>query len=354
MIEFASGDILHADVEALVNTVNCVGIMGRGIALQFRKAFPRNYDAYKALCDKGQVQLGKMFVYDLNRLENPRFIINFPTKLHWKGKSQLADIERGLRTLVEEIKKREIRSVAIPPLGCGLGGLNWADVRPMIEKAFAGLSEVKAVVYEPTGAPAPEEMVKSKKTPRLTVARAALLELMRRYLAAVMDPYVSLLEIHKLMYFMQEAGEPLQLKFRKGSYGPYAENLRHVLIQLEGHYISGYGDAADNPEKPIELKSPDSSQAEKLLNDNLVTRERFNRVSRLIEGFETPFGMELLATVYWVNRQESASNAREAIARTHSWSMRKKKFSNEHIQVAWRVLESQGWLDHRNKPVTNL
>jgi O-acetyl-ADP-ribose deacetylase (regulator of RNase III) len=344
MIEFASGDILHADVEALVNTVNCVGIMGRGIALQFRKAFPRNYDAYKALCDRDQVQLGKMFVYDLNRLENPRFIINFPTKRHWKGKSQLADIERGLRALVEEIRKREIRSVAIPPLGCGLGGLNWADVRPMIEEAFAGLSEVKAVVYEPTGAPAPEEMVKSKKTPGLTVARAALLELMRRYLAAVMDPYVSLLEIHKLMYFMQEAGEPLRLKFRKGSYGPYAENLRHVLIQLEGHYISGYGDAADNPEKPIELKSPDSSQAEKLLNDNLVTRERFNRVSRLIEGFETPFGMELLATVHWVNQQESASNAIEAIARTHSWSLRKKKFSNEHIQVAWRVLEGQGWL----------
>jgi len=348
MIEFANGDILHADVEALVNTVNCVGIMGRGIALQFRKAFPRNYDAYKALCDKDQMQLGKMFVYDLNRLENPRFIINFPTKRHWKGKSQLADIERGLRALVEEIRKREIRSVAIPPLGCGLGGLNWADVRPMIEEAFAGLPEVKTIVYEPTGAPAPEEMVKSKKTPGLTVARAALLELMRRYLAAVMDPYVSLLEIHKLMYFMQEAGEPLRLKFRKGSYGPYAENLRHVLIQLEGHYISGYGDAADNPEKPIELKSPDSSQAEKLLSDNLVTLERFNRVSRLIEGFETPFGMELLATVHWVNRQESASNTRDAIARTHSWSERKQKFSNEHIQVAWRVLEGQGWLVGRS------
>lgn len=343
MIEIGRGDIMHADVEALVNTVNCVGIMGRGIALQFRKAFPQNYAAYKAVCDKKQLQLGRMFVFDLNRLENPRFIINFPTKRHWKGKSRIADIESGLRSLVREIKARGIRSVAIPPLGCGLGGLNWADVRPLIERALTDLPNVRALIYEPAGAPPAEEMVKSKAVPKLTVARAALLGLMRRYLAAVMDPFVSLLEIHKLMYFMQEAGEPLRLKFRKGKYGPYAENLRHVLIQLEGHFISGYGDAADSPEKPIELK-PSAAGAESLLSNNPDTRERFDRVAQLIEGFETPFGMELLATVHWVARQESAHNAQEAIAKTYSWSTRKQMFTKEHVRFAWRVLGNQGWL----------
>lgn len=347
MIEFCRGDILNADAEALVNTVNCVGIMGRGIALQFRKAFPDNYNVYRAACEKKLVEPGKVLVFDLNRLENPRFIINFPTKRHWKGTSRLSDIESGLKALVSEIKRRGIRSIALPPLGCGLGGLQWSEVRPLIENAFQSLPDVRAFVYEPAGAPAPELMVKQKAKPRLTVGRAALVGLMRRYLSAVMDPFVSLLEIHKLMYFMQVAGEPLKLKFRKGAYGPYAENLRHVLIQLEGHYISGYGDAADKPEKQIELSPGAAAEAEKFLEEHTATQERFDRVAKLIEGFETPFGMELLATVHWVATADGAHDAEDAIAKTYAWSARKRLFPKEHIRVAWRALQDQGWMGER-------
>jgi O-acetyl-ADP-ribose deacetylase (regulator of RNase III) len=345
MIELRRGDILQADAEALVNTVNCVGIMGRGVALQFRKAFPRNYAIYKVACDNEEVRPGKMLVFDLNRLENPRFIINFPTKRHWRGKSNLGDIELGLTALVSEIKNRGIKSVAIPPLGCGLGGLNWLEVRPRIEKTFEQLPAVRTLLYEPSGSPAPEKMVKTEKAPKLTVGRAALLGLMRRYLSAVMDPSVSLLEIHKLMYFMQEAGEKLHLNFRKGTYGPYAENLRHVLIQLEGHFISGYGDAEDNPDKQIELKPTAAADAEIFLENHVETQRRFERVSALINGFETPFGMELLATVQWVARQEGAHTLEEAVEKTHSWNQRKQKFSREHVNAAWQALISQGWLD---------
>lgn len=344
MIEVKEGDILAADAEALVNTVNCVGVMGRGIALQFRKAFPENYRAYKALCDRKQLAPGSVFVYDLRRLEIPRYVINFPTKRHWKGKSRLEDIESGLKALVREVRQRRIRSVAVPPLGCGLGGLDWDEVRRRIEVAFRKVPDVRVLLYEPTGAPAVEEMVREKRPPKMTVGRAALLGLMRRYLGALMDPFVTLLEIHKLMYFMQEAGETLRLRFSKGLYGPYAENLRHVLSHIEGHFISGYGDAEDRPDKQIELKTPASNRADTFLANHPETRDRFDRVADLIEGFETPFGMELLATVHWVAAREGADSVEKAVAQTYAWADRKRMFQERHIRVAWDALRCKGWL----------
>lgn len=344
MIELKQGDILHEDTDALVNTVNSVGIMGRGIALQFRKAFPENYAAYKAACDREEVEPGKMLVFQLDRLHNPRYIINFPTKRHWKGKSRIEDIESGLVALVEEIRRRRIKSIAIPPLGCGLGGLEWSTVRPLIEKAFQSLPDVRTVLFEPTGAPAAEEMTKEKKIPNMTAGRAALLGLMRRYLAAVMDPFVTLLEIHKLMYFMQEAGERLKLRFVKGPYGPYSENLRHVLNHIEGHFITGYGDAEDHPDKQIELTSQASAQADAFLTEHPQTRMKFGQVVDLIKGFETPYGMELLATVHWVAHQEGASTTEEAVDKVYSWNDRKSMFSEPHIKLAWTVLKTGHWL----------
>ncbi len=149
MIELKQGDILRANTEALVNTVNCVGVMGRGLALQFKKVFPENFKRYKAVCNKKELQPGRMFIYELNLLHNPRYVINFPTKRHWKGNSRMEDIEAGLQALVEEVRKRDIHSIAIPPLGCGLGGLRWADVRAKIEEAFQGLTDVRVLLYEP-------------------------------------------------------------------------------------------------------------------------------------------------------------------------------------------------------------
>lgn len=344
MIELTQGDILNADAEALVNTVNCVGIMGRGIALQFRKAFPENFKAYEAACKAHQVQPGKMFMYDLNRLYNPRFIVNFPTKRHWKGKSRIEDIKSGLADLIGVVQQQQIRSVAIPPLGCGLGGLNWEEVRPLIIEAFQSVPEVAVLLFEPAGAPQAAAMVRENKVPNMTVGRAALLGLMRRYLAAVMDPTVTLLEVHKLMYFMQEAGEPLRLNYQKAPYGPYAENLRHVLSHIEGHFISGYGDAEDRPDKPLELKPYASEQAETFLTEHKVTQQRFARVEDLIKGFETTFGIELLSTVHWVATREEAATAEEAITKIHDWNPRKRMFESRHIHLAWERLRETGWL----------
>lgn len=344
MIKLMRGDILKADVEALVNTVNCMGVMGRGIALQFSKAFPENSKIYKYACDKKQLHPGMMLVCDLNRFENPRYVINFPTKRHWKGKSRIEDIEAGLKALIEEVRQRKIHSIAVPPLGCGLGGLNWEQVRPMIENAFETLPNVNVLLYEPAGAPEAKVMVKEKAAPKMTVGRAALLGLMQRYLAAVMDPFVSLLEIHKLLYFMQESGEPLRLKYKKALYGPYAENLRHLLSLIEGHFITGYGDAEDRPDIQIELLPEASDRAETFLKNHVNTREHFDRVVNLIEGFETSFGMELLTTVHWVATREDAITVDEAISKTYAWNDRKRMFQEEHIRIAWEVLQQKGWL----------
>jgi O-acetyl-ADP-ribose deacetylase (regulator of RNase III) len=344
MIELFQGDILKADVEALVNTVNCVGVMGRGIALQFRKAFPSNFKAYEAACKANQVKPGKMFIYDLNRLYNPHFIINFPTKRHWKGKSHIEDIRLGLTDLIEVLQEQQIRSIAVPPLGCGLGGLNWEEVQPLIIEAFQSVPEITLLLFEPAGAPQATSMVIEKKVPNMTAGRAALIGLMRRYLSAVMDPTVTLLEVHKLMYFMQEAGEHLRLDYQKAPYGPYAENLRHVLNCIEGHFISGYGDAEDRPDKPLELNPDACKQAENFLVDHEATHQRFTRVADLIKGFETTFGMELLATVHWVTNHEDATTVEEAITKIHNWNSRKRMFESRHIQLAWERLYEEGWL----------
>lgn len=344
MIELRRGDILKAKADVLVNTVNCVGVMGRGIALQFKKAFPEVFRAYEAACKRGDVVPGTVQVYDLNRFEPPHYVINLPTKKHWRGKSRMEYVEAGLEALVAELRRLDVSSVAVPPLGCGLGGLDWEDVRPRIERAFEELPGVRVLLYEPKGAPTPAEMAKEEKAPNMTEGRALLLVLMRRYLAAVMDPTVSLLEIHKLMYFMQESGQPLKLNFTRGPYGPYGENLRHVLTHIEGHFVVGYGDAADKPEKPIEPKREAMVAAEEFIGHATQAKSRLDRVAELIEGFETPFGMELLATVHWLAAHEAVGSPEDAIEQAYAWNSRKRMFSEDHIQLAWSVLDREGWL----------
>ncbi len=342
MIEFTTGDILRADAEALVNTVNCVGIMGRGVALQFKNEFPANFKAYEAACAREEVQPGKMFVFETRELTGPKFIINFPTKRHWRGKSRMEDIDSGLKALVEEIRNRGIRSIAIPPLGSGLGGLNWADVRPRIEAALRGVNDLHVIVFEPNSAPV---ATKSRDVPDMTPGRAALVVLMNRYLGGLMDPFVTLIEVQKLMYFMQEAGQPLRLKYVKHHYGPYADNLRHVLTKIEGHLVAGYNDGGDTPDKQLELVPGAVWEAEAFLAEDTETRDRFDRVGRLVEGFETPFGLELLATVHWVAKHEDATNADEAAAKVYAWNERKRRFSPRQIGIAFETLRSKGWLE---------
>lgn len=285
-----------------------------------------------------------MFIFETGNLTNPRYVINFPTKRHWKGKSQLADIESGLKALVSDIRRLGIHSIAIPPLGCGQGGLDWAEVRPRIERAMAAMPEVRVLLYGPTGAPPSTAEKVSDEVPRMTSGRAALVGLMQRYLRGLMDPFISLLEVHKLMYFMQVAGEPLNLRYAKAPYGPYAENLRHLLLSVEGHLTSGYTDGVDDPEKPLELVPGAIGDAERYLEGHPNTQHRFERVADLVRGFETSFGLELLSTVHWVSTQEGAVTPGEATTATFRWNERKRRFSPQQIALAWHVLQDKGWL----------
>ncbi len=346
MIRFKTGDILAEDVEALVNTVNCVGIMGRGIALQFKKAFPENFRAYAEACARGEVRPGRMFVFETRQLTNPRYIINFPTKRHWRGNSRIEDVQDGLQDLVAAVREREIRSIAVPPLGSGLGGLEWNDVRPLIGEALRGCNNLDVVVFEPKGAPEPDRMVRSRQVPKMTPGRATLVGLMDRYLRGLLDPFVTLLEVHKLMYFMQVAGQPLKLRFAKAPYGPYAENLRHVLSEVEGHYISGYADGGDRPDKLLELVPGAVEDAAKVLRRSPRVRERFERVTDLVEGFESAFGLELLSTVHWVLEHDKPNSQDDLVASTYAWNDRKKRFSPRQIRLAADVLTEKGWIDH--------
>lgn len=344
MIEYKRGDILQDGSEALVNTVNCVGIMGRGIALQFKNAFPDNFKAYAAACKSEEVQPGRMFVFETKKLTNPRFIINFPTKRHWRGKSRIEDIKAGLDALVETIHQNRIQSIAIPPLGSGLGGLDWSEVKPLLESSLRPLKDVHIVVYLPQGAPETKRMAHNRAVPTMTAGRAALVELMNRYLAGLLDPFVTLLEVHKLLYFMQEAGEPLRLKFQKGPYGPYAENLRHVLNAIEGHLVSGYADGGDSPNKQLKLVPGAVEDASKFLQQHPDTLSRFEKVANLVDGFESPFGLELLSTVYWVMKNEPVSSVDDVIKHTYDWNEHKHQFTSRQIGIATTVVFEKGWL----------
>jgi O-acetyl-ADP-ribose deacetylase (regulator of RNase III) len=227
-----------------------------------------------------------------------------------------------------------------------LGGLDWTEVLPRIEQAMQALPDVRVRIYEPKGAPQADKMHHSREVPNMTAGRAALVELMSRYMRGLLDPTISLLEVHKLMYFMQAAGEPLRLKYVRAPYGPYAENLRHVLKAIEGHMVAGYADGGDDPTKPLSLVPGIASEAMTFLDSHQPTKARFDRVGALVDGFETPFGLELLATVHWVaTNDESARTEGDIVECVHAWSERKQQFTPRHIDIALNVLADQGWID---------
>jgi len=345
MIVETKGNLLDAPAEALVNTVNTVGVMGKGIALQFKHAFPDNFVIYERECKAGNVKPGRMLVVENHALSGPRFIINFPTKRHWRGRARLDDIESGLADLVNEVKNRGICSVAVPPLGCGNGGLEWQDVRPRIVNAFQGLAGVTVYLFSPGDVPSPDQMAIRTKRPKMTAAAAALIGILGRY--ARFDYRLSLLEIHKLVYFLKVAGEPLsRTEFEKKAYGPYADNLRHVLNRLEGHYLRGFGDASKNtPDTQIWLLPGAEAEAEEYLNQKPETLARFDKVAELIDGFETPYGIELLSSVHWVATFENHLSEDAAVDGIRSWSRRKASlFPEKHIRLAWQRLHEESWI----------
>ena len=308
MIRFTQGNLLEADVEALVNTVNTVGIMGKGIALMFKEKFPENFRVYAAACESNDVEIGRMFVTERGALTGPRWIINFPTKKHWRTRTRLEWVEAGLADLRHVIERLGIRSIAVPPLGCGQGGLDWSAVRPLIEHALADLPGVEVLVYAPTRRY--QNVAKRTGVEKLTPPRALIAELVRRYW--VLGIECTLLEIQKLAWFVErdivELGleNTLDLRFQAGRYGPYSDRLRHLLNALDGSYLRSEIRIADA--KPTDVIAFDDAKQERVATYLRTEAGEYlgalERTTRRIDGFESPLGMELLATLDWLLSRE--------------------------------------------------
>jgi O-acetyl-ADP-ribose deacetylase (regulator of RNase III) len=304
MITFTEGNLLEARAEALVNTVNTVGVMGKGIALMFKDRFDDNYRQYAAACKANQVQVGKMFVTSVHELGGPRWIVNFPTKQHWRNPARMEWVMEGLQDLRRFLVQEQVKSIAIPPLGAGNGGLDWAQVRPRIEAALGDL-EIEIIVFEPTRQY--QNVAKRAGVETLTPARALIAELVRRYWVLGME--CSMLEIQKLAWFLERSIErlspernPLALQFSAHTYGPYANRLDHLLNKLDGSYLHSEKRISDaNPFDAIWFDDSREAAVQAYLKsaakDDLPALEA---TVRLIDGFESPFGMELLATVDWL------------------------------------------------------
>ncbi len=336
MIKFVKGNLLEAQVDALVNTVNCVGAMGKGIALQFKQAFPENFRQYYNACKRKEIKIGRVYITENVLSEFPKYIVNFPTKDHWRDPSNIEFVNKGLDDLKEQIHKLGIKSIAIPPLGSGLGGLSWELVKESIVRCLSDLDSVEIFVYEPGQVPRINEMIIRTPKPEMTLSRAILIILLDRYQKC--QYRLSLLEIQKLMYFMQELGQDLKLKYIKHKYGPYAHNLENMLQGLDGHYIKGYGDRTQKSE--IEVNKEYLPEALNAIKENLFINKYIKNVFSLIEGFETPYGLELLSTVHWLYVHEGVKQLNEMIKAIQAWNTRKGTlFQPNHIEIALEHLK---------------
>lgn len=341
-----SGNLLTQQVDALVNTVNTQGVMGKGIALQFKKAWPAMFDAYRRACARGEVREGTMHVWETGATIGPRFIINFPTKRHWRSPSRMEDIELGLVDLARVIRQEGITSIAVPPLGCGNGGLEWSDVEPRIRSRLAEVAHnTNVVLFPPHRTPVPEHQPVPGDVPNLTPTRAALLSLMQTYQELTLDP-PNFIEIQKLTYFLQNSGERLHLVFEPHLYGPYANDLRKSLRDMEGYFIVGFGDGSTPVTRcePVKVRKEILPQLDATLASNPATKAHLEATLRAVDGYESQFGLELLASVHWIMTHDSA--ARQSLDITYEairrWSNRKARlFSFDYVQLAYSTIHER-------------
>jgi O-acetyl-ADP-ribose deacetylase (regulator of RNase III) len=355
MIQFTTGNLLEADVEAVVNTVNTVGVMGKGIALMFKERFPNNYKAYLIACKAEKVQIGKMFVSSVDELDGPRWVINFPTKQHWRSPTKIEWVREGLVALKAAIREKHIGSIAIPPLGCGNGGLEWAEVRPLIEEMLSELEDVDIIVYEPTAKY--QNVAKKMGVESLTPARALIAEMVRRYW--VLGIECTLLETQKLAWFLErtikrmDLEDPLELRFVPDRYGPYADQLRHLLDGLDGSYL--HCDKRLSDAGPFDTIWFEEAKRERLtvyLNSSEAKAylPAIEATDDLIDGFQSQIGMEALATVDWLIAREGADPTLAGIrAGIRNWSAgaeaarrKQRVFSDRLLELALERLRSVG------------
>lgn len=318
MIRFIQGNLLAAKVEALVNTVNTVGVMGKGIALMFKEAFPENYKRYEDACKAEEVKVGHMFVVERNELFGPKWIINFPTKKHWRHPTKMEWVTDGLKELRAFILENGIKSIAVPPLGCGNGGLDWQVVRREIENALADLEGVEILVYAPTEKY--QNVAKKEGVEKLTPARALIAEIIRQYW--VLGIECTLLEVQKLAWFLERGIEkcapdnPLDLRFEANKFGPFASRLNHLLNSLDGSYLHCDKRIADaGIMDVIWFDDKKKEHLQTYLKSSVVKpyAKALEVTAETIDGFESPLGMELLATIDWLLVRENCSATVEGI-----------------------------------------
>lgn len=343
MVEYKKGDILKEETEAVVNTVNTKGVMGKGIALQFKERFPENYKRYKKACEAGDVETGKMFVTETGLLLNPRYVINFPTKEHWKNPSKMEYIHEGLKDLVKIVKEKNITSISIPPLGCGNGGLDWNEVRPAIEKALSSISDLQIVLFQPSNIVYKKKERKPKKKVNVTPVRAMFLSVFEKY--RELGFQLSFIEAHKLIYFLQRFGEPLDLSFEKNRYGPYSYIIDHMLYDVEGAFLRGTKFKDAKPQDNLYLVEDNFDEVHDFIGKELSNEQKYRLelVYEFIEGFESPLGLELLATVDYIIQNIGFDLSKEELIESiynwdtnhPSWGKRKKDLMRtEYIEIA--------------------
>jgi O-acetyl-ADP-ribose deacetylase (regulator of RNase III) len=337
-MKYIKGNLLEADVQALVNTVNTVGVMGKGIALQFKETFPSNYKKYVAACKNKELEPGKLLVVEEPTLDGTKIIINFPTKTEWYLKSKYEYIEKGLAELAKVIEHYDVKSIAIPPLGCGNGGLKWDKVKVLIEERLGNLSNVNIQVYEPNEAV--KDILKKQddnKNIKLTDARAMLLYAMFYYES--LGENTSLFVANKLAYFLQRMGEKSlnRLKFEAHHYGPYSVGVEHLLHHLNGKYLKGLEQMNAKAFEPLELQYSTAKEVSQYVKKTLdpEQRGRLTSLLKLIDGFESALSLEILATVDFVKREKPGINRDGILEVIRNWSDRKGKlFQAKYIDIA--------------------
>lgn len=339
MITYITGNILESQAQALVNTVNTTGVMGKGIALQFKKAFLSNYKAYVEACKRNEIEIGKLFVTrDSNLNTGEKIIINFPTKKDWRKPSEYSYIEEGLNDLVNVIKRNQIKSIAIPPLGAGNGGLEWERVKRLIEKKLSSI-DIDIFVYEPSA-----QIIEHLKKERvkLTDARALLLYVL--YDLVRNGEYVSEFSSEKVCYFLQRFGAKkyFKLDYEPNFYGPYSGKVRFVLNALNGSYIMGYSDMNKKPFDPLTLVPDGYEDVKTYVESNQELLTIANKTIEFLDGFYSDFALELLSSVDYITQKENSLNKKIVMHRLEEWSNRKRTlFSNQkYIDITLRHLAS--------------
>jgi O-acetyl-ADP-ribose deacetylase (regulator of RNase III) len=336
MIHYCEGNLLESNAEALVNTVNTVGVMGKGIALQFKNQFPENYKVYRAAWKAGEIGIGKLFVSDAGlRVGGPKLIINFPTKIDWRKPSEYQYIEAGLVALSQLIQERQLQSIALPPLGAGNGGLVWSRVKDLIETHLSGL-DCQIYIYQPNYAV--QEVLKTERA-KLTPARAMLLSVL--FDVVRNGEFVSEFTAEKVAYFLQRFGakEVFKLDFYPKFYGPYSGKIKHVLYHLNGSYISGYSAKDKRPFDELGLMLDAESDVELVLSkpENAANQAIVQATKEFLSGFYSPFGLELLSSVDFIMTENNILSADEVKSHLEGWSGRKKTLFNNPRFIALAV-----------------